>query len=110
MPKPTPEDLANRFAYHAPTGGKKEKHEAVRKECHDLAIRIAVMVPPGREQATAITKLEEVMMWANAGIARNAEVGGAEPEQVDTAAAPFTSTPFTESAVAAQARAADGRN
>lgn len=92
MPKPTPEDLANRFAYHAPTGGKVNKHADIRKECHDLAIKIAIMVPPGREQATAITKIEEAMMWANAGIARHAEVG-AEPEQVDTAAAPLIPDP-----------------
>lgn len=71
---PTPEDLANRFAYHAPTGGKKEKHEAIRNDCHELAKKIAASVPEGREQATAITKLEEAMMWANAGIARKPEV------------------------------------
>jgi hypothetical protein len=27
-------------------------------------------IPPGREQALFVTKLEEAMMWANAAIAR----------------------------------------
>lgn len=67
-------DLENRFAYHAPTGGKAKKHGDLRADCHELAKKIVAVVPPGREQATAITKLEEVMMWANAGIARNEEV------------------------------------
>jgi hypothetical protein len=88
MPGITPHDLANRFAYHAPTGGKVKKHEGIRTECHELAKKIVAVVPPGREQAQAITKLEEVMVWANAGIARNPEVE--EPAQVDTAAAPTT--------------------
>lgn len=67
-------DLENRFAYHAPTGGKAKKHGDLRADCHELAKKIVAVVPPGREQATALTKLEEVMMWANAGIARNPEV------------------------------------
>ncbi len=68
-------DLDNRFAYHAPTGGKAAKHGALRADCLELAKKICAVVPPGREQALALTKLEEVMMWANAGIARNPEVG-----------------------------------
>lgn len=70
----SPEDLSNRFAYHSPTGGKAAKHGAMREKCHQLAAELTATVPPGRELSTAITKLEEVMMWANAGIARHAEV------------------------------------
>jgi hypothetical protein len=36
-----------------------------------FASLIVERVPGGREQALALTKLEEVVMWANAGIARN---------------------------------------
>lgn len=70
----TPEDLAHRFAYHAPTGGKAKKHEAVRDACLQAALEIAVHCPPSRELSLALTKLEEAMMHANASIARNPEV------------------------------------
>lgn len=36
------------------------------------------LVPDGREKATAITKLEEFMMWANAGIARAGAAPGGD--------------------------------
>lgn len=67
-------DLLNRFAHHAPTGGKADKHMHVRAHIGGVAEEICRLVPPGREQAIALTKLEEAMMWANAGIARNPEV------------------------------------
>jgi hypothetical protein len=70
----TPEDLVHRFAYHAPTGGKAKKHEAVRAACLEAALEIAVHCPNSRELSLAITKLEEAMMHANAAIARNPEV------------------------------------
>ena len=65
-------DLENRFMYHKP---KSESitlhHEAVRGGCLELSTLINNLVPECREKTLAITKLEEVMMWANAGIARN---------------------------------------
>jgi hypothetical protein len=65
------QDLEHRFAYHAPkTEEKKLDHALVRQRCLELAMFINEKVPQGREQSTAFTKLEEVMMWANAGIAR----------------------------------------
>jgi hypothetical protein len=64
-------DLENRFAYHTP---KDEKtgltHGDVRAKCLNLAVQLNELVPEGREKSLAITHLEEVMMWANAGIAR----------------------------------------
>ncbi len=74
------QDLQNRFAYHAPTGGKADKHSNLRLDCLALAKKVVAVVPPGREQASALTKLEEVMMWANAGIARKPEV--ADPSEI----------------------------
>jgi hypothetical protein len=65
-------DLENRFRYHqATTKEIQNKHELIRAHCLTLAEDINKLVPEGREKALAITKLEEVMMWANAGIARN---------------------------------------
>lgn len=67
-------DLKNRFSYHAPKDEEtKVLHEEIRTGCLELAVFIKKWVPAGREQALAITKLEEVMMWANAGIARKEE-------------------------------------
>ena len=48
----------------------KLAHSNVRFACREAAKLFLATVPAGREQSLAITKLEEAMMWANAGIAR----------------------------------------
>jgi len=65
------ERIENDFTYHEPDAGKIESHQYIRRCCLQLADDLIHNVPPGREQSLALTKLEEVMMWANAGIARN---------------------------------------
>ena len=62
--------LNNTFTYHAPQGDQGERYTALRAQCRSLAESIIGYCPPGREQAVALTKLEESMMWANAAIAR----------------------------------------
>jgi hypothetical protein len=37
------------------------------------------LVPAGRELSLALTKLEEAMMWANDGIARNQQARQQQP-------------------------------
>lgn len=65
-------DLENRFSFHpADTEEKKQAHETVRNTCLRLAIDLNTMMVDSREKSLAITGLEEVMFWANAGIARN---------------------------------------
>lgn len=65
-------DLNNRFAYHPPsTTAIGDKHAEVRANCASLAVWLDAELPDGREKSLAITSLEEVMMWANAAIARN---------------------------------------
>lgn len=65
------EDIDNRFDFHpATTAEKRAEHGSVRLECANLAHFINEHVPAGREQALAVTKIEEAMFWANAGIAR----------------------------------------
>ncbi len=67
----TREDLIHRFSFHpANTEEKRNEHSSVRMLCLELALTINERVPEGREKALAFTKLEEVMMWSNAGIAR----------------------------------------
>lgn len=64
-------DLVNRFKFHQEDENTGPKRQAIREECFDLATFIDALVPDGREKSTAITKIEEAMMWANAGIIRN---------------------------------------
>lgn len=66
----TQEELANRFTYHAPKAGQPEKYTAIREKAAELATLINNTCPESRETSLAITKLEEVSMWANASIAR----------------------------------------
>lgn len=66
------EDIDNRFTFHpADTIERADSHQAVREACKDLAILLNHAVPDGREKSLAVTKIEEAMMWANAGIARS---------------------------------------
>ena len=63
-------DLENRFTYHKPTDEKAAKFPIIRDMAKEFAYKIKELCPSGREQALALTKLEEVVMWANAGISR----------------------------------------
>lgn len=65
-------DLDDRFKYHQPSNEDvKSNHESIGHHCRELAEHLNNLVPEGREKSLAMTHLEEVMMWANAGIARN---------------------------------------
>ena len=65
--------IEHNFKYHPPIGDAAERHAAVRAKAKELATLIDEALPEkaGREKATAITKCEEAMMWACAGIARH---------------------------------------
>lgn len=68
-----PEDIEHRFAFHAATTQeKRDEHTSVRQQCRRLADSLNEALPEGREKSLAVTKLEEVMFWANAAIAREA--------------------------------------
>ena len=65
-------DLKNRFTYHAPHGEVvKGVYGKIREHALNYAELIDENCPDGREKSLAITKLEEVVMWANAAIARH---------------------------------------
>jgi hypothetical protein len=70
MPPITPEEIATRFMYHPPKEGQPAKYEALRDKAKNLAEAIVDLCPSSREQATALTNLEQCVMWANAAIAR----------------------------------------
>lgn len=63
----------NDFTYHAPSEDDIKVHRTVRDLALDYARYMIDHVPIGRELSLALTKLEEVVFWANAGIARNKE-------------------------------------
>lgn len=67
------DDLKVRFTYHAPQGTAPDRFVAIREKALEFATIIDILCPMGREKALAVTKLEEVVMWANAAIARNPE-------------------------------------
>ena len=63
--------IDNNFTYHAPKGDQQKRYEMIREVAKSLAYFINDNVPESREKSLALTKLEESVMWANAGIARN---------------------------------------
>jgi hypothetical protein len=63
--------LDRTFRYHAPKEGQPERYVALRAKALELAELILSTSPPSRERSLALTKLEESVMWVNAGIARN---------------------------------------
>lgn len=70
---PTPDELDHRFRYHPPTPSKVPRFEEIRRHARDLAALVVAHTPAGREQDEAIARLEEVVFWANAAIARESD-------------------------------------
>lgn len=64
----TVEEIENNFTYHSPKEDMPQKFQTLRNKAKELALLINELVPAGREQSLAQTKLQEVIMWANAGI------------------------------------------
>lgn len=69
----TTQDIAERFGSvnRETTDAQIDATESVMNKCAELALHILLVVPEGRSQSLAITKLEEVQMWCNAGIDRD---------------------------------------
>lgn len=64
------ERIEEDFKYHAPNGETAERYIRMRQTAKGLARLIVELCPESRERSTALTKLEESVMWANAAIAR----------------------------------------
>ena len=64
-------DIDKRFTYIPPKDGQPEKYEKLRNAAREMAHGINDLCPDSREKSLAITKLEEMVFWANASIARN---------------------------------------
>ncbi len=63
------QEIENSFTYHSPKPDQIPRYQELRDAGLQMALMIELLVPPGRARSTAITKLEEVIMWANKGIA-----------------------------------------
>jgi hypothetical protein len=62
--------IVNDFSYHAPKGDQVARYQEIRDRARSLALFLGEVVPPGREQALALTNLEQTVFWSNAGISR----------------------------------------
>ena len=62
--------INNDFTYHTPPKERAQDFVKLREKAKELAHLIVELAPAGREQSTALTRLEEAVMHANAGIAR----------------------------------------
>lgn len=65
------EKLRHNFTYHPPKNDQPTKYQLIRESAFHLACIIEKYCPESREKSLAITNLEQCVMWANAGIARN---------------------------------------
>jgi hypothetical protein len=67
----TTDRIENNFTYHAPAGDQPQRYLEIRETAKAFARLIDSLVPESREKALAMTNLEQTVMWACAGIARN---------------------------------------
>lgn len=62
-------DLDRWFTHHAPTAEQLGRYAILRAGAHAFAQVILETTPPGPDQTTAIRKVREAVMTANAAIA-----------------------------------------
>ena len=63
--------IESNFTYHPPKADQPVRYERIRARAKEMNELLCNLTPPSREQSVALTKLEEVVFWANAAIARN---------------------------------------
>ena len=64
------DEIDIRFKYHAPKLDQPDRYNEMRSLAKRMAVSIVRLSPSSRERSLALTKLDEVVMWANAAIAR----------------------------------------
>jgi len=75
----SPEEIDARFHETYPTDTERDEVRATAcRLLGDVAQKLNLLVPPGREQSLMTTHLEDAMNWAQKGINRNwsSEDGG----------------------------------
>ncbi len=78
MPNHPDHDLDNLFTHHVPFDDQGERYTKMRAAAKVFAAVVVELAPSSSERSTAIRKLREVMMWANAAIACNETEGGSQ--------------------------------
>jgi hypothetical protein len=65
-------ELANKFTYHPPKNDTQlMTYAQIREAGRKFAMLLVTATPDTRERSLALTKIEEAVMWGNAGVARN---------------------------------------
>ena len=64
------ETIERNFTYHKPEGDRIGRHEEIRAKGKEFAELIDGLCLPGRERSLAMTKLEEALLPARAGMIR----------------------------------------
>lgn len=67
------DQISKNFEYYPPSEKQISNYKLIRKTAKGFGILLVDNCPPSRELSLALTHLEQVVMWANASIARNAE-------------------------------------
>jgi hypothetical protein len=65
------EERLNQYTYHRPSDDQVSRMQELRNKASALAATLDSLCPPSRELSIAHTNLEQMVMWANAAIARN---------------------------------------
>lgn len=65
----TEENLENWFTHHPPTKDQIDQYHMVRAAGKAMALAVLNNTPPSADQTTAIRKVREAVMTANAAIA-----------------------------------------
>lgn len=65
----TPEVIDDIFSYHPPTPDQREQYERIREGARQFARILIENTPASADQTTAVRKLREVVMIANASVA-----------------------------------------
>lgn len=66
-------EVETRFTYVPPRGDQTVRYVVIRAIAKELGRAINRWCPPSRERELALTALDQVVMWANAAIARREE-------------------------------------
>ena len=103
LSKENRDKLANNFTYHSPVDGQPERYVQIRGIAHNFALQLYELTPGSREQSLALTKLEEVVFWANAAIARNE----GDSQDVDAGSEPGAMTVLKKGTIREAAKEAE---
>ena len=63
-------EIEKRFTYHPPKENQPERYEMIRSSALEFALFLNRACPDSREKSIAMTHLDQVVMFANASIAR----------------------------------------